>query len=48
MGGLVFCTLLTLVFIPVIYEMVDRKRYAVDEAEAPARGLPELSESGAD
>jgi HAE1 family hydrophobic/amphiphilic exporter-1 len=30
MGGLSFCTLLTLFLIPVIYEMIDRKVYAGD------------------
>jgi HAE1 family hydrophobic/amphiphilic exporter-1 len=30
MGGLIFSTLLTLVFIPVVYELVDRKVYAAD------------------
>jgi HAE1 family hydrophobic/amphiphilic exporter-1 len=30
-GGLMFSTLLTLVFIPVVYELVDRKRYEVTE-----------------
>ena len=34
-GGLTFSTLLTLVFIPVIYEMIDRKRYAPDEVLEP-------------
>ncbi len=36
MGGLSFSTLLTLIFIPVLYEMIDRKRYAVDEMAAHA------------
>ena len=36
MGGLSFSTLLTLIFIPVLYEMIDRKRYAVDEVTAHA------------
>jgi HAE1 family hydrophobic/amphiphilic exporter-1 len=30
MGGLSFCTVLTLVLIPVIYELMDRKVYAGD------------------
>ncbi len=30
MGGLSFCTVLTLVLIPVIYELIDRKVYAGD------------------
>jgi multidrug efflux pump subunit AcrB len=39
-GGLMFSTLLTLVFIPVLYEMLDRKRYAPDEVLQP-EALPE-------
>jgi HAE1 family hydrophobic/amphiphilic exporter-1 len=35
-GGLAFATLLTLVFIPVVYEMVDRKVFAADRAAAHA------------
>jgi hydrophobic/amphiphilic exporter-1 (mainly G- bacteria), HAE1 family len=35
-GGLMFSTLLTLVFIPVLYEMLDRKRYVTDEVLQPA------------
>ena len=35
MGGLTFSTLLTLVLIPVVYEYLDRKEYAVQPAEAP-------------
>jgi HAE1 family hydrophobic/amphiphilic exporter-1 len=31
-GGMLFSTMLTLVFIPVMYEMLDRKRYAGDVA----------------
>ncbi len=31
MGGLMFCTLLTLIVIPVAYELVDRKSYATDQ-----------------
>jgi HAE1 family hydrophobic/amphiphilic exporter-1 len=34
-GGLMFSTLLTLVFIPVLYEMLDRKRYVPDEVLQP-------------
>ncbi len=30
MGGLMFSTLLTLIFIPVVYEWVDRKVFAID------------------
>jgi HAE1 family hydrophobic/amphiphilic exporter-1 len=29
-GGLSFSTLLTLVFVPVMYEILDRKRFAAD------------------
>ncbi|HSR52457.1 MAG TPA: efflux RND transporter permease subunit [Acidobacteriota bacterium] len=32
MGGLLFSTLLTLIFIPVVYELVDRKVYQADAA----------------
>lgn len=50
MGGLTFCTLLTLVFIPVVYEVVDRRMFAADLAplsstvayDAPAVGGQEL------
>jgi HAE1 family hydrophobic/amphiphilic exporter-1 len=38
MGGLSFCTLLTLVLIPVIYELVDRKVYAADSVTNAAGG----------
>ena len=31
-GGLAFSTMLTLIFIPVMYELLDRKRYAGDVA----------------
>ena len=34
MGGLLFSTLLTLIFIPVVYELVDRKTYLAVEAVA--------------
>ena len=30
-GGLSFATLLTLIFIPVMYEAFDRKHYAADD-----------------
>src|SRR5437773_850117 len=36
MGGLSFCTLLTLVFIPVVYEIVDRKVFAGDATPQPS------------
>ena len=36
-GGLSVATLLTLFVIPVVYSLVDRKRYVGDEAAAPAR-----------
>jgi HAE1 family hydrophobic/amphiphilic exporter-1 len=34
-GGLSFGTLLTLVFVPVVYEIIDHKRYAADAVAAP-------------
>lgn len=34
MGGLLFSTLLTLILIPVVYELVDRKVFAADERAA--------------
>ncbi|MEW5978903.1 MAG: efflux RND transporter permease subunit [Acidobacteriota bacterium] len=37
MGGLAFCTLLTLVFIPVVYELVDRKVFAADRSGESAK-----------
>ncbi len=43
MGGLLFSTLLTLVFIPVIYEMVDRKAYGRGRAPAPASLTDDVS-----
>lgn len=44
MGGLVFSTLLTLVFIPVVYEILDRKVYAGDlvAVARPESGQPDL------
>jgi HAE1 family hydrophobic/amphiphilic exporter-1 len=53
MGGLIFSTLLTLVLIPVVYELLDRKVYvAADAQPAPEErgGDPALGESwqGAD
>jgi HAE1 family hydrophobic/amphiphilic exporter-1 len=44
MGGLIFSTLLTLVFIPVVYEIVDRKVYAGDlvAVAKPEPGRPEI------
>jgi HAE1 family hydrophobic/amphiphilic exporter-1 len=36
-GGLAVATLLTLLVIPVVYSLVDRKRYEADIAERPAR-----------
>jgi multidrug efflux pump subunit AcrB len=36
MGGLLFSTLLTLIFIPVVYELVDRKSYVVEKLILPA------------
>jgi Cu/Ag efflux pump CusA len=50
MGGLTFATLLTLVLIPVVYELVDRKVYAGDTQAALAQTQPALGEGwqGAD
>ncbi len=45
MGGLIFSTLLTLVFIPVVYDLIDRKVYAADPLSEPLQGdavSPEL------
>lgn len=40
-GGLTFSTLLTLVFVPVMYEVLDRKRYPGDVRQTAAeRALP--------
>jgi HAE1 family hydrophobic/amphiphilic exporter-1 len=53
MGGLIFSTLLTLVLIPVMYELLDRKVYVAEDAHpAPTETArePSLGESwqGAD
>jgi hydrophobic/amphiphilic exporter-1 (mainly G- bacteria), HAE1 family len=37
-GGLAFSTLLTLILIPVIYEVVDRRKLAQDRAPAVSEG----------
>ncbi len=47
MGGLTFSTLLTLVLIPVVYELADRKVYAADRRPAPD-GPTEGALQGAD
>jgi HAE1 family hydrophobic/amphiphilic exporter-1 len=36
MWGLMFCTLLTLIVIPIVYDLVDRKVFAADRAEQPS------------
>ncbi|MFZ0427998.1 MAG: efflux RND transporter permease subunit [Acidobacteriota bacterium] len=36
MGGLIFSTVLTLVFIPVVYDLIDRKVYVADPLSEPA------------
>jgi len=47
MGGLVFSTLLTLVIIPVVYELLDRKAYAVGkETTAATEAHPESLNTG--
>jgi hydrophobic/amphiphilic exporter-1 (mainly G- bacteria), HAE1 family len=43
MGGLLFSTLLTLVFIPVVYELVDRKAY---ETRLQTVETPEVNAAG--
>ena len=43
MGGLLFSTLLTLILIPVVYELVDRKVYARDVVSREATGSPQRS-----
>jgi hypothetical protein len=40
-GGMLFSTMLTLIFIPVMYEVLDRKRYPGDVVAA----APEQPES---
>ena len=35
MGGLTFCTLLTLVFTPVVYEIVDRNKNQRQSPKSP-------------
>jgi HAE1 family hydrophobic/amphiphilic exporter-1 len=45
-GGLAVATLLTLLVIPVVYSLVDRKRYEADAAEAGEReALPAIAAS---
>lgn len=41
-GGLLFSTMLTLIFIPVVYDLLDRKTYAA-ESVLPAHRDDELS-----
>lgn len=40
-GGLAFSTMLTLIFIPIMYEVLDRKRYAGD-VTAPSGSIGEI------
>jgi hypothetical protein len=43
-GGMAFSTMLTLIFIPVMYELLDRKRYPGDvkaTAESPQSAYPQ-------
>ncbi len=40
MGGLIFSTVLTLVFIPVVYDLIDRKVYAADPLREPSADEP--------
>jgi Cu/Ag efflux pump CusA len=39
-GGMLFSTALTLVFIPVMYEALDRKRYVADVVSEPEQIPP--------
>lgn len=49
MGGLTFCTVLTLIFVPVVYEVIDRKQYAADlEVPVPPKPAPGLRLSEAE
>ena len=45
-GGLTFSTMLTLIFIPVMYEVMDRKAYAGDLSVAQAPRQPEEALAG--
>ncbi|MEX2262966.1 MAG: efflux RND transporter permease subunit [Bryobacteraceae bacterium] len=45
-GGLTFSTMLTLIFIPVMYEVMDRKAGAGDPIAAQAPGQPEEALAG--
>ncbi|MGH9341743.1 MAG: efflux RND transporter permease subunit [Acidobacteriota bacterium] len=50
MGGLAFSTLLTLVFIPIVYELIDRKVYVAADSKSPVAGIqsePALRPGGA-
>jgi hypothetical protein len=40
-GGLTVATVLTLIVIPVVYTLIDRKAFAVAAAVEPAGGVPE-------
>ena len=44
-GGLTFSTMLTLIFIPVMYEAMDRKRYAGDVINPAIQGPREAADS---
>lgn len=47
MGGLLFSTPLTLILIPVVYELVDREGYGFATAPAPAAaGMERAGEWG--
>jgi hypothetical protein len=40
MGGLMFSTVLTLFFIPVVYDVVDRKVMVADDEPAAPQAMP--------
>jgi HAE1 family hydrophobic/amphiphilic exporter-1 len=44
--GLLFATLLTLFFIPVIYSLFDRKEFDQKELEAQSEELPKSTDEG--
>jgi Cu/Ag efflux pump CusA len=47
-GGMLFSTMLTLIFIPVMYELLDRKTYPGDvTAAVPAHAQPSVYLDGA-
>jgi len=47
-GGLTVATVLTLIVIPVVYSLLDRKAYATSAAAAPVPGAPAAGPASAD